>query len=70
MTTLQVDILNPKAAKLLKNLADLNLIAIRDTSKSGFATVLKKLRSKAKSAPTFDEITDEVELVRSKRYAK
>lgn len=70
MSTLQVDILNPKAAKLLKDLADLNLIAIRDTSKSGFATVLKKLRSKAKSAPTLDEITREVELVRSKRYAK
>ena len=70
MNTLQVDILNPKAAKLLKDLADLNLIAIRNTSKNGFATVLKKLRSKAKTAPTFDEITNEVKLVRSKRYAK
>ncbi len=70
MNTMQVDILNPRAAKLLKDLADLNLIAIRETSKSGFATVLKKLRSKAKSAPTFDEITNEVDLVRSKRYAK
>lgn len=70
MTTLQVDILNPKAAKLLKDLADLNLIAIRDNSKNGFATVLKRMRSKAKSAPTLDEITREVELVRSKRYAK
>ena len=70
MNTLQVDILNPKAAKLLKDLADLNLIAIRNTSKNGFATVLKKLRSKAKMAPTFNEITNEVKLVRSKRYAK
>ena len=70
MNTMRIDILNPKAAKLLKDLADLNLIAIRDTSKNGFTTVLKKLRSKAKSAPTFDEITKEVELVRSKRYEK
>lgn len=70
MNTMRVDILNPKAAKLLKDLADMNLIAIQDTSKNGFATVLKKLRSKAKSAPSFDEITKEVELVRSKRYAK
>jgi len=62
--------LNPKAAKLLKDLADLNLIAIQDNSKNGFASVLKKLRSKAKSAPTLDEITKEVESVRSKRYAK
>jgi hypothetical protein len=70
MNTFEVDILNPKATKLLKNLADMNLIAIRDTSKTGFATVLKKLRSKSKSAPTLDEITREVELVRGKRYEK
>lgn len=70
MNTVRVDILNPKAAKLLRDLADLNLIAIKDTSKNGFATVLKKLRSKAKSAPTLNEITKEVESVRAKRYAK
>ena len=70
MNTMRIDILNPKAAKLLKDLADLNLIAIQDTSKSGFAGVLKKLRSKSKSAPTLNEIPKEVELVRSKRYAK
>ena len=70
MNTMRVEILNPKAARLLKDLADLNLIAIKDTSKNGFASVLKKLRSKAKSAPTFDEITNEVELVRNKRHAK
>ena len=70
MNTMRVEILNPKAARILKDLADLNLIAIQDTSKNGFATVLKKLRSKSKSAPTLDEITKEVELVRTKRYAK
>lgn len=70
MNTMRINILNPKAVKLLKDLADLNLIAIQDTSKNGFASVLKKLRSKAKSAPTFDEITNEVELIRSKRYEK
>jgi len=67
---MRVEILNPKAARLLKDLADLNLIAIQDTSKNGFASVLKKLRSKAKSAPTLNEIANEVELVRTKRYAK
>ena len=70
MNTMRINILNPKAARLLKDLADLNLIAIQDTSKNGFAAVLKKLRSKAKSAPTLDEITKEVELVRAKRYAR
>ena len=67
---MRIDILNPKAAKLLKDLAALNLIAIKDTSKNGFASFLKKLRSKAKSAPYLSDITTEVELVRSKRYAK
>jgi hypothetical protein len=70
MNTMRIDILNPKAARLIKDLADLNLISIQATSKNGFANVLKKLRSKVKSAPTFDEITSEVELVRGKRYAK
>ena len=70
MNTMRIDILNPKAVKLLKDLADLNLIAIQDPSKNGFASVLKNLRSKAKSVPTLNEITEEVELVRSKRYAK
>jgi len=70
MNTMRIELLNPKAAKLLKDLADLNLIAIQDTSKNGFATVLKNLRSKAKSAPNLEVITKEVELVRIKRYAK
>ena len=67
---MRVDILNHKAARLLKDLADINLIVIKDTSKNGFTNVLKKLRSKAKSAPIFEEITDEVELVTSKPHAK
>jgi len=70
METLRIDILNPKAVKLLKNLADLNLIAIQDSSNNGFKSVVKKLRSKAKSGPSLEEITKEVELVRAKRYAK
>ena len=70
MNTIRVDILNPKAARLLKDLADLNLIAIQDIPKNGFETILKKLRAKTKSAPTLEEITKEVELVRAKRYAK
>jgi hypothetical protein len=70
MDTIRVDILNPKAARLLRDLADMNLIAIHDTPENGFEKVLKKLRSKAAVAPTLEEITSEVALVRSKRYAK
>ena len=71
MTTLQVDILNPKAGKLLEDLADLKLISIRNTSDDGFLKLINKLREKAlKNPPTLKDITKEVEIVRAKRYAK
>lgn len=68
MTTIIIDILNPKAKKLLKNLADLELISIRESSEDRFSKILNKLRSKADSSPSFEEITKEVELVRSRRH--
>ncbi len=71
MNTVQVDILNPKAGKLLQDLADLNLISIKDLSEDSFLKVVLKLRKKAeKNPPSLDDITKEVELVREKRYAK
>jgi hypothetical protein len=72
MRTMEIDILNPKAGKLIKDLADLNFIAIRKTSTEGsLLTAVKKIRAKAKSnPPTLAEITKEVEIVRAKRYAK
>ncbi|MBE9461693.1 hypothetical protein ACFP1I_30730 [Dyadobacter subterraneus] len=70
MNTIRIDILNPKAEKLLEDLADLDLIAIQDSSKNGFASILEKLRTKAKNIPSLEEITAEVELIRSQRYAK
>lgn len=69
MNSIQIDILNPKAAKLLRDLADLKLIAIRKSPKNNFAAVLKKLRAND-ITPSLEEITKEVELVRAKRYAK
>ncbi len=67
MKTLQIELLNPKAKELLKDLADLNLISIRKTASSGkkFLSLLKKLR--AKNPPSLEEITGEVEAVRQKR---
>ena len=68
---MQIEILNPKAGKLLRDLEDLNLIAIRNNSEDGFLKLVDKLRDKAKmNTPTLQEITKEVELVRTKRYAK
>lgn len=68
--TYQVDILDPKATKLLKDLADLKLISIRLTSDDNFLKVVGRLRKKASSnPPSLEEITKEVESVRAKRYA-
>lgn len=71
MNTMQIDILNPKANKLIKDLADLKLIAIRNPKDDGFLLLIKKLRAKAKNnPPSLAEITKEVETVRANRYAK
>lgn len=71
MNTIQVELLNPKARILLKDLADLNLIAIKNIGDESFLKVVMKLRKKAeKNPPSLEEITKEVELVRAKRYAK
>ena len=71
METLRVDILNPKAKSLLKDLADLNLIRIKkDVVKSEFKELLEKFRVNSNTVPSLEEITNEVELVREARYAK
>jgi predicted RecB family endonuclease len=68
METIQVDILNPKAKKLINDLADLNLIAIQHSPAQKFSDVLKKLRSRVDTPPDPEEIAQEVEAVRSERY--
>lgn len=71
METVRIDILNPKAKKLLKNLADLDLIKInKEEERSDFTAQLKKLRSKSNDALPIEEITKEVEAVRRARYEK
>lgn len=71
METIQIDILDPKAKKLLRNLADLNLIKISKTkNKSDFSALLQKLRAKSTDEISLDEITNEVEQVRKLRYEK
>jgi len=70
METLRIDIVNPKAKKIIKELADLNLISIRDKDPmKSFQKLLSKLRTK-KGTISLDEITREVEIVRAKRHGK
>lgn len=69
METMRIDIVNPKAKKILKDLADLDLINIRSKNPiKSFDSLLEKLRSK--KAISLEEITKEVESVRSNRNGK
>ena len=70
MNTIRIDILNPKAKKLLKNLEELNLISIKKDEEVPFSVLVEKLRNKKGPKPTLEEITKEVEEVRAKRYAQ
>ncbi|WP_298147498.1 hypothetical protein [Flavobacterium sp.] len=68
MRTYQIEILNPKAVKLLQDLADLELISMRQTD-DNLQTVIKRLREKASAnPPSIEEITKEVEMERAERY--
>ena len=71
MTTYRVTLLNPKAGKLLQDLADLDLITIEETASDCFLAAVTRLRGKIlANPPTPAQITCEVETVRTKRYAK
>ncbi len=72
MKTIEIDILNPKATKLLQALADLKLIAIKPKENT-FDKVIAGFRERAAAkgdVPSIEEITAEVEAVRTERYAK
>lgn len=70
MKTIEIDILNPKATKLLQALADLKLIAIKP-KKNSFDKVIAGFRERAEAkgdVPSIEEITAEVGAVRADRY--
>ena len=68
MEAISVEIVNPKAKMLLKNLAAMNLIQIK--KQPSLSEMLAKLRRNEELAPSFAEITQEVELVRKARYER
>ena len=71
MATYQVEIIDPKAGRLLKGLAEMNLIGLKQTDSDGFMEVIERLRSKAEQLgpPSLEEIAQEAETVRAERYA-
>lgn len=71
MQTIQVNVLNPKAYKLLQDLAELKLISLEENDHSGFLKTVSILREKASTSPiSLEEITEESEAVRNGRYNK
>lgn len=69
--TYRIDILNPKAKKLLENLADLKLISITEEIYPDLPSFVSKTRKRASAnPPKMKEILSEVEKVRSVRHAK
>ena len=69
MSTFNIEILNPKAKKLLMDLADLRLISISESVANPFLDAVKKIRSK-NSQLSLADITKEVENLRAERYGK
>ncbi len=71
MDTYQIEIIEPRAKKLLDDLANMNLITVQPLEpKKLFKRLLKKMRSNEGEAPSLKEITAEVESVRAERYAR
>lgn len=69
METFNIEIINPKAKSILKSLANLNLIRMQKSKPANeFSELLKKLRSNTETPLTMEDITKEVEAVRTKRY--
>ena len=65
MKTMQVEIKDPRAVKILGDLADLGIISIKENQKEeGFLSMVNKIRNQAENRiPTTDDIRKEVQLV-------
>ena len=61
MATFNIEILNPKAKKLLLDLAELRLISITEDKITPFLVAAKKIRPK-KANFTLEEITKDLKL--------
>ena len=61
MESFYVEIINPKAKRILKGLVNLKLIRVQKTEPTNkFSELLKKFRKNSDSLLSFDETTNEV----------
>lgn len=70
MESLRIEILDSKAMQFLKGLQELKLIRVSEEPSANVQRYLKRMRSKAASAPSPEEIAALVEVVRKERNAK
>lgn len=72
MKTYQIELLEPKAQKLLEELVKLKLIKVREvpSPRQEFLELVSKIREKKGQKLDLGEITKEVEAIRKKRYEK
>lgn len=70
METLIIKIIDPKAKRLLTDLADMDLIEIQDERSPELKQILDKIRNNSDEEISMEEITKEVEIVRKARYEK
>lgn len=69
--TFKVEILNPKAKKLLLEMQANKLISLSKADEGKFIKLVKSIRKNALKYPiSKEEIAREVELVRGERYAR
>jgi len=68
MEAMSVQIINPRAKMLLRNLEAMNLIQIK--KQPSLATMLAKLRRNEDLLLSLEDITREVEIVRQSRYER
>lgn len=67
---INIEIINPEVRSLLKSLAALKYIRIRDDGSKELEKLLNKIRNNSKEEISMEEITKEVEIVRKERYDK
>ncbi len=68
MESIKIEIINPKAKKLLKDLADMKLISI--LPQTSLKLLLNKLRKSKSYTPSIEEISNLVNEERETRYGK
>ena len=70
MEAIKIEILNPKALKIIKEMQDMKLIKVTNEPASKLQAYLKKMRKNHAIVPAEDEIASLVNEVRAERYGK